>query len=115
MKDNNCICQYCSRQYLYVRGKGSTRQTCNSCIVNKHKRKRKLKIVKYLGGKCKRCSYNKCVGALSCHHIDPNTKSFSISGSHCRKWSIVKEELKKCELLCANCHFELHWDENTPV
>lgn len=45
---------------------------------------------------------------LSFHHRDPSEKKFIISGNHCRKWEIVREELDKCDLLCANCHMELH-------
>lgn len=28
--------------------------------------------------------------------------------NNCRKWEIVKKELDKCDLLCANCHMETH-------
>ncbi len=106
-KSNNCECQICGRKYVW-KGKGSgTKSTCNSCIVNKYKRIRKLMIVEYLGGSCKLCGYDKCPGVLSAHHT--HDKVFTISGSHTRKWEVVAEELDKCELLCANCHQELHW------
>ena len=53
-------------------------------------------------------SYNKCVGALEFHHIDPKTKSFEIS-SHSYKFETMKNEVDKCLLLCSNCHREEHY------
>ncbi len=42
------------------------------------------------------------------HHVDPKTKSFGVSGSGItRAWSAVEAELKKCILVCANCHREI--------
>jgi len=42
------------------------------------------------------------------HHLDPSKKFKKIS----RMWSYseakVKEEVKKCIPLCANCHFLVH-------
>lgn len=65
--------------------------------------------VDYLGGKCNRCGYNKCIDALDFHHINPKEKDFNFSeNGHCRSWERVKKELDKCELLCANCHREEH-------
>ncbi len=70
----------------------------------------KKKCVEYKGGKCRNCGYNKCLGAFHFHHTNPKEKDFSISGSHTRKWDIIKEELDKCILLCANCHAEEHYN-----
>ena len=46
--------------------------------------------------------------ALKFHHRDPLTKSFGIGGSHCRKWELLIKELDKCDLVCSNCHDEIH-------
>lgn len=27
-------------------------------------------------------------------------------------WNLIVEELKKCDLLCANCHLKFHVNEN---
>jgi len=74
---------------------------------------RKLKFVEMLGGCCNKCGYNKNLAALEFNHLDPSNKSFSLD---CRKLSNTNEkdlleELKKCELLCANCHREHHYLE----
>ena len=82
---------------------------------NKEKLKRGdflAKLKQARGGKCERCGYNKCLKALEFHHIDPTQKDFTISNDHFKLKDAV-EESKKCILLCANCHRELHdnlWD-----
>lgn len=35
--------------------------------------------VAYKGGKCQCCGYNKYIGALKFHHVDPAQKDFGIS------------------------------------
>lgn len=73
------------------------------------RRRRKQILVKMLGGRCKKCGYNKSIKALSFHHIHPEDKEFDISnGNMLKDWKLVLEEVKKCELLCLNCHTELH-------
>jgi len=104
----DCVCEICKREYKYNRSKGGTLNKCNSCITNIRRFKRKEKCVEYKGGKCSVCEYDKCNRVLSFHHKDPTTKLFTISGNHCRSWEEVKSELDKCDLLCSNCHIELH-------
>lgn len=105
-----CTCESCGRTYEYERGKGGTQARCNSCCVNDRRFKLKLKIIEYLGGCCKRCGYDRCPVALEAHHLDPATKEFAISGSHCRSWTAIEAELDKCELLCSNCHRETEFE-----
>lgn len=67
------------------------------------------KVVEILGGKCLLCGYDKCGNALCAHHLDPKEKEFGLSYKGlCRSWIKVLSELKKCVLLCANCHAEVH-------
>lgn len=66
--------------------------------------------VRYKGGECVKCGYNKCIGALEFHHVDRTQKDFNISHKgYTRSWEKVKEELDKCELVCANCHREIEY------
>lgn len=48
---------------------------------------------------------------LQFHHRNPDDKSFEIAGAVSRgvSWGIILEEIKKCDVLCANCHAKLHW------
>lgn len=67
-------------------------------------------MVKSMGECCQICGYNKCENALELHHIDPTEKDFTFGKiiANPAKWSTIVKELKKCILLCANCHREVH-------
>src|SRR5438093_447539 len=71
---------------------------------------RKRKLVELLGGRCCLCGYDKdCPGAYALHHADPTTKSFGLSGRGLlHDWHEVLQESRKCVLLCATCHAEVH-------
>lgn len=71
-------------------------------------KKKKQKLVNALGGKCCLCGYNKCLSALQFHHTDPTKKDFSISSNAHIAFEKALEEAKKCILVCANCHREIH-------
>lgn len=82
--------------------------------VDKHRNrleKIKQEAVKYKGGKCSQCGYDKCLDALDFHHIDPLQKDWSIRSSLMRKslhLEKLKPELDKCLLVCCRCHREIH-------
>lgn len=80
--------------------------------VAKRRKQIRLKAIKHLGGKCTLCGYSKYPEVLEFHHKNPKQKDFNISlKGHCRSWNRVEEEIKKCILLCANCHRELHVEQ----
>lgn len=54
---------------------------------------------------CAVCGYNKHPSALDLDHRDRSTKSFDISSSVATKaWDVIAVEIRKCDVLCANCH-----------
>jgi hypothetical protein len=62
---------------------------------------------------CFFCKYKKCPEALQFHHLDKSTKLFGISDKLSKKnslskikWKEIKSEIRKCIILCANCHAE---------
>lgn len=64
--------------------------------------KRKAACIAKLGGKCVKCGV---VDDLEFDHIDPETKTFTIGNKLASvNESLLQEELKKCQLLCVNCH-----------
>ena len=75
--------------------------------TNRKKSIRDLKIA--AGGKCCICGYDKCFTSLSFHHKDPTKKEGGIAEMI---YNIGKaaatEEVKKCILVCSNCHGEIH-------
>lgn len=94
---------------------GRQRRWCSDNCRNKFavttwRQRLKRRAVEFMGGKCERCGYAKCDAALTFHH--PHDKHFGISaGGNTRAWARVKEELKICELVCMNCHAEIHHEE----
>lgn len=62
--------------------------------------------------KCEHCNENRW-WVLDFHHVNPEEKDSEVS-SLIRKGNKVKiiEEIKKCKVLCANCHRDLHYQEN---
>lgn len=75
--------------------------------VKEYRKRTKQELVKYKGGKCQICGYNKCNEALDFHHLDPSQKDFSLSGQH-KSIELLKKEVDKCILLCCRCHREVH-------
>jgi len=70
----------------------------------------KQRIIDAMGKKCQICGYNKCNNALTLHHIDPTKKELSFGNlrANPKSWELVIKELRKCVLLCSNCHMEIH-------
>lgn len=83
---------------------------CNTCIVSLHRYRQKKRAVELLGGKCCRCSWSGSIAALQFHH--KRGKTTDITRILHRSWERVSKELKKCELLCANCHAVEHANQN---
>lgn len=71
--------------------------------------KRRNLLLEEAGGKCTMCGYDRCKAALHFHHRQATTKVFGLSGSDLvgHTWLSIKQEVAKCDLLCANCHIEL--------
>lgn len=110
------ICTSCQEEkpiaefYLQTDRKNGTSR-CKSCL-NKYFmerwRIRKLEAIKYKGGGCSVCGYNSYYGALQFHHRNPKDKEVTWTKLRLRSWDKVLHELDKCDLLCANCHAEVH-------
>ena len=84
---------------------------CTKCATaNSQKRRLKVKqlAVEYKGGKCEICGYSKCLAALEFHHLDSKEKDFNITTGNNKSWKRIKLELDKCQLVCSNCHREIH-------
>lgn len=112
-------CKECKRHYnkneyqrnkQYYIAKARRRDIAIRELVNSYKTK------------CSRCpeTHPAC---LQFHHRDPAKKKFTISISlrHSQHGlQAIKEEIEKCDVLCANCHFKEHWrcqimpDTDTP-
>lgn len=86
---------------------------CNTDAINKRKQRLKQQLVEEAGGGCQSCGYNRSLSALHFHHIDPSAKSFEISKMTSKSEALVRQEVEKCKLLCANCHCEIEDEQRT--
>ena len=107
-------CRTCNKEgkeHFY----STKKYVCKPCWNQQSYQRRKDKMKDYIisiGGKCIRCGYNKCIQALCFHHRDPSGKDPEWS----KNWGMtkLKTELEKCDLLCHNCHMEVHQEQGYP-
>ena len=76
--------------------------------VKRWRNKMRNRAISAFGDECGLCGYKKCKRALEFHHLDDTTKDFNISGSNIANWKTIVSELRKCVMICANCHREVH-------
>ena len=83
--------------------------------VRRRRQKIRQMAIAAKGAKCEKCGYDRCVEALEFHHLSTSDKNFGLSErGYARSWKRVEKELKKCILLCANCHREIHAEVAAP-
>ena len=82
--------------------------------VERFRKNLKLKLLEAKGGmKCQRCGYDKPIpDVYEFHHRDPSEKDPSwgkmITNNHRIETMLL--EIEKCDLLCARCHREVHFE-----
>jgi transposase-like protein len=99
-------CRRHGQTVFVMRTDGAFRcRQCNSEAVAARRRRVKQILVGEAGGACAICGYNDHPSALEFHHLDPTLKAFGVSRRGVtRSIDAVREEARKCILLCANCH-----------
>jgi hypothetical protein len=77
--------------------------------VKKWRRETKQRMIVAMGNSCQCCGYDKCNDSLTFHHIDPSQKKLKFGGvrANPQSWSKIVDELRKCVLVCRNCHGEI--------
>lgn len=113
------ICDICGKKFKTI-PYGKQRRFCYKCSpmnsrgaksITAIRKAIKKQLVKYKGGKCEICGYDKCYRALQFHHKNPKEKDFSVSaGLKLGDFDMNNyyKEVDKCILVCANCHSEIH-------
>ena len=110
-------CPFCNKEKkrteFYVRsgrGRRGVSTYCKECSAkdaSQRSRGMKIRMVKYKGGKCVICQYDRCLEAIDFHHLDPSQKGDIWQKIKKHKWEYVQKELDKCILVCARCHREI--------
>jgi hypothetical protein len=104
-------CSLCKNELKTTR-----RRRCGSCNTKIRRFRTKLRAVMLMGGKCD-CGYKlrkdySNLAAFEFHHV--GKKDFQIGNVANKSWKFIKEELKKCDMKCSNCHCIVHSSQNTP-
>jgi DNA-binding CsgD family transcriptional regulator len=102
-------CRHHGSTDFYVSPDGDYKcKRCRKERVAQWRRNAKDDLVREAGGRCVLCGYDKCLGALHFHHLDPKTKEFGLAmRGHTKSFEKLLAEARKCLLLCANCHAEV--------
>lgn len=103
------VCAVHGETVFQVRNDGARRcLSCRSEAVMRRRRLVKETLVAEAGGRCALCGYDRYLGALEFHHVDPDGKEFSLSAAGVtRALAKARHEASKCVLLCATCHAEV--------
>jgi len=104
------ICKLCNNKFKDYQER--LRSRCGSCNTKIRRFRAKTAAIKYLGEKCAQCGWHGNQAALQFHHKNSNKKDFTIGNVANKSWDLIKKELKKCILLCANCHSIKHSTKN---
>ncbi len=67
-------------------------------------------MVAAFGGKCGACKTVYPIEVYDFHHLNPAEKEFGLTNSLAspKSWLRIVVELRKCVMLCANCHRLVH-------
>ena len=102
------ICKDCANKYRRIRSHNNYKLWINEILPS-------IRPIK-----CEICGYSKSIAALDFHHKDPSIKEARIrqllwayNPYTSTKINVekVKKEINKCQILCSNCHRELHEKE----
>lgn len=109
-------CAECKR-LLCSEGYERQRNLCRSCTakrynhLNNRTRTRERNAMRAVfGGACQRCGYSRCQAALHFHHLNSEEKRRYSRYDSGASPAEVRRHPERFQLLCANCHIEVHQD-----
>ena len=80
----------------------------NDAANGKYRRRTELLGRFKMSKGCACCGFDRSAAALDWHHIDMSDKEFYIRDSLKMRIVTLFKELRKCVVLCANCHRMVH-------
>jgi len=66
---------------------------------------------------CCKCGLKHKPYLLEFHHLDPSTKYKSVTNLQFNAYGmkLIKDEIRKCVMICRNCHMEFHHLERQKI
>jgi hypothetical protein len=110
----NYRCKKCQRAYFKQYYQRNKQQCLDRVSRNKQKYRQAVRrLIAKHKKQCSSCPENH-PAALDFHHKNPKTKKFNLrDATHCTSsLVVVEQEIRKCVVLCSNCHRKLHWEDN---
>lgn len=96
-------------KYVSIKTKREKDLNLGKALRYNDKKALRDKIYTQAGNKCSICGYNKNTNALVFHHVEPKDKLYTIAQLiKFGREDLIIEEIKKCILICWNCHIEIH-------
>lgn len=114
MRNTKKLENYEKKECLFCGEKIDKGLRCKKCLYllqNERWKQRKRKVIKLMGGCCCKCGYNKNINVFDLHHLEPKEKEYHWERMKKLKWNSIIQEIKKCILVCSNCHREIHSTE----
>lgn len=108
--------RYSQNKEKYLAYQREYRKTNRALVTQKTKDKREARwqwAITLLGGCCNRCKQQFDSVCYDLHHLDPLEKDFTIGENMLVGKDKFETEVKKCVLLCSNCHRMVHKEINT--
>lgn len=87
-------------------------------LLNKGGRERSKRNIEFIRNYkisrgCEICGYNKTYYALEFHHKnEKEDKKYTLSTMKTVSLKTIIKEIEKCIVVCANCHREIHAEDN---
>jgi hypothetical protein len=92
--------------HRYADGRLRCKRCVGEAVTRRHQRVKRILVAEF-GGGCAVCGYSRTPYNLHFHHVDPSEKSFGVHMGVGKALATLREEARKCVLVCANCHGEI--------
>lgn len=110
------ICEICTKEYQPYHKSIERQRFCSDCVslgnkvrgkehtIKRRKRRGRLLDKYKLSKGCQLCGYKDNLFALQWDHINPSEKHATVSTLMTGDIKKLFKEIRKCRVLCANCH-----------
>ena len=93
-------------------GRAGECRKCKSVRIKKLRTERESMLLSLFDGKCSMCGLkDEHPSFFDFHHINMGTKIREVKQILCGSLTTLMEEVKKCVMLCPNCHRRTHIKE----